>query len=89
MLSGVRFHKLADVINRVHDRCGKNKLYLFFDILYCAVRYGAGYYDYIIFGFYDMNAAQRKTYVTRTINKKIIMMLNDQAYSYILMKKCF
>ena len=87
MLTGARFRKMADVINRVHDRCGKNKVFLFFDILNCAVRYGAGYYDYIIFGFYDMNAKQRKTYVTRTINKKIIMMLNDQAYSYIFDEK--
>jgi len=53
----------------------------------CGVLYGAGYNDYIIFGFHDMNRKQRKTYVTRMSNKRIIMMLNDQEYSYIFDKK--
>ena len=38
MLTGARFRKkMADVINRVHDRCGKAKVFCFFDILNCAV----------------------------------------------------
>lgn len=87
MLSGARFSKLMNVVDQVNHRTNKNKLFILFDIITCAALYGAGYNDYIIFGFYDMNAKQRKTYVTRTSNKQIIMQLNDQDYSYIFDEK--
>ena len=87
ILSGVRLKKLTNVIGRVQERCGKSKIFIFFDMLVCAVRYGAGYHDYLIFAFYNMNAKQRKTYVTRVSNKKINSLCNDPAYSYIFDKK--
>lgn len=87
MLSGARFSKLMDVVNQVNQKTNKSKLFILFDIVACAALYGAGYNDYIIFGFYDMNAKQRKTYLTRTSNKQIIMQLNDQQYSYIFDEK--
>lgn len=87
ILSGASFKKFFSVIGRAHEKSGKNRVFLFFDMLYCALRYGAGYHDYLIFGFYDMNAAQRKTYVTRVINKRLISILNDEASSYIFDEK--
>ena len=87
MLSGASFSKMKGIIDRVHEKTGKSKLFLFCDMVICGVLYGAGYNDYIIFGFHDMNRKQRKTYVTRMSNKRIIMMLNDQEYSYIFDKK--
>ncbi len=87
VLSGVRLKKFFNVINRVHEKCGQNRLYTFFDILKCARKYGAGYHDYIIFGFYDMNAEQRDTYMTRMRNKRLIEMLNDPQYSHIFTHK--
>ncbi len=87
VLSGVSPKKMFDVIDRIHEKTGKSKAYLFFDIVNCAVRYGAGYYDYLIFAFYDMNKEQRKTYVTRVINKKLISMMNDDNYSYVFDSK--
>ncbi len=82
VFSGMRFKKLGDCINRVHEKSGKNKVATFFDIINCAIRYGAGYYDYLIFAFYDMNAKQRDTYVTRMRNKKLITKLNNQEHSW-------
>ncbi len=79
---GASLQKLAKVIDRIHQKTHKSKVFLFFDILYCAIRFGAGYNDYLIFAFYDMNHAQRKTYVTRIINKKLINMLNSQSQEY-------
>ena len=87
VLSGVKFKKMRNVIDRIHQKTGKNKVFLFFDILNCAVRYGAGYYDYLIFAFYDMNHAQRETYLTRMKNKKVIAQINDPAYSEIFNQK--
>ena len=80
VLKGASFQKLSEAVNRVHERCGKNKLAIMLDMAWCAVRYGAGYYDYLIFAFYDLSAKQRKTYVTRFISKKLNLFMNDEAY---------
>ena len=69
------------VMGIVKEKCGQSKLRSFFDILWCAARYGAGYYDYVMFGFYNMNGKQRDTYLTRVRNKKVIDMMNDITYS--------
>lgn len=87
VLSGVRLKKMNEVIDFVHEKSGKSKISIFFDILNCAVRYGAGYYDYKIFAFWDMNKEQRKTYVTRLWNKKLIMLVNDQSKTHIFNNK--
>ena len=77
VLTGVRFKKMNHMIDVVHQKCGQNNVRTFFDMLWCAVRYGAGYYDYTMFGFYDMTGAQRDTYLTRVRNKKVSNIMND------------
>ena len=72
--------KLTGAINTVHERSGKNRLAIFLDMGWCFLRYGAGYYDYQIFQFYNLTPAQRKTYVTRFISKKFNMFMNDPDY---------
>lgn len=81
VLSGVRPKKLFAVVDKVNKKTGKNKIAIFFDIINCAIRYGAGYYDYDIFAFYNMDHEHRKTFVTRVKNKKIISIMNDDTYS--------
>lgn len=83
VLKGARLKKLNTVIDRVHVKSGKSKVFIFFDILNCAARYGAGYNDYNIFAFWDMNHAQRKTYITRMVNKKLNTMANDARFTHI------
>ncbi|NMP36678.1 MAG: carboxylate--amine ligase [Clostridiales bacterium] len=87
VVSGVRVKKMFAAIDAVHEKSGQNKIYTFFDMLRCAPKYGAGYYDYLHFGFYDLNAAQRETFMTRVKNKKLIMLLNDQSYSHVFSNK--
>lgn len=87
VLRGVRIQKLLRVLDRVKEKSGQNKLYTLLDIIVCAIRYGAGYYDYLIFAFYDMNAAQRATYMTRMRNKRLMEMLNDPNYTHIFTHK--
>lgn len=87
ILMGASFKRLHTVIGRVKEKCGQNRVYTFFDMLVCAVRYGAGYHDYLIFGFYDMNARQRDTYMTRVRNKRLIELVNDPAYEHIFTHK--
>lgn len=87
ILMGASFKRLHTVIGRVKEKCGQNRVYTFFDMLVCAVRYGAGYHDYLIFGFYAMNARQRDTYMTRVRNKRLIELVNDPAYEHIFTHK--
>lgn len=81
VISGIRFDKLNRVLEKVKEKSGQGKVYTFFDILVCAAKYGAGYYDYLMFGFYDMNGRQRDTYLTRVRNKKVMDLMNDPAFS--------
>ena len=81
VISGVRFDKLDHVLEKIREKSGQGKVRSFFDILGCAAKYGAGYYDYLMFGFYNMTGRQRDTYLTRVRNKKVIDMMNDPAYS--------
>lgn len=81
VLTGVRFKKLDHIMDIVKEKSGQNKAKTFFDILWCAARYGAGYYDYLMYGFYDMNGRERDTYLTRVRNKKVQDIMNDIAYS--------
>lgn len=87
VISGARFKKMFKVIDDVKSKTGKSKIFIFFDMINCMIRYGAGYYDYNIFAFYNMNHNQRKTYITRMKNKKLIMYCNDQNFSHIFNNK--
>ena len=80
VIKNASIDKLKQTVNTVHERSGKSKLGIFLDMCWCFARYGAGYYDYQIFNFYELTAAQRKTYVTRFISKKLNMFMNDVNY---------
>ena len=87
VLGGARFKKMFEKIDIIHEKTGKNKVGLFFDMIGCTLKYGAGYNDYIIFEFYNMNAKERKTYLTRMKNKKLVTTLNDLRFSHIFDEK--
>lgn len=87
IVKGATLKKLSGVVNDVHKRTKRAKISIFFDMVNCFIRYGAGYKDYSIFEFYNMKPAERETYMTRLKNRKLISMLNDEKYSYIFDKK--
>jgi len=87
VLGGASFKKMGKAINTVHEKSGKSKFTTFFDMLGCSMRYGAGYNDYIIFEFYKMNGKQRKTYMTRMKNNRLITTMNDPQYTRIFDEK--
>ena len=87
ILCGVRYKKIKECLDRSHEISGKNRFLMFFDMGWCALRYGAGYYDYMMFGFFDRTAKERDTYLTRLRNKKLINHLNDDAYSHCIDNK--
>ena len=79
VISGSKLSTLWGVVEKVHARSGKNKIVTFIDIIGCALVHGAGYHDYLIFGYETIPMKNRKTYLTRIRNKKLIEMVNDPA----------
>lgn len=77
ILRGIRLEELQKMLCKAKERSGKLKLPLLADMLWCAARYGAGYHDYVMFGFYEMDGKHRSTYVTGIRNKKLITYCND------------
>lgn len=78
IIKNASFKKMKGAIKNVKKKTTKSSASIFFDMMSCARKYGAGYYDYQIFAFYDLNRAQRRTYLTRFKNKNFIMYMNDQ-----------
>ncbi len=79
-IAGLNWKQMFQKINAVHEKSGRSKLFIFIDMVWCGLRYQAGYMDYWLFEMYDLNAAQRKTVVTRGINNSFIKKYNDPAY---------
>ena len=81
IVRGMRFDRMNQMLTIVKEKSGHSKARTFCSMLWCGLRYGAGYYDYVMFGFYDMNGRQRDTYLTRVRNKKVCETLNDYRYA--------
>lgn len=59
---------------------GKSRLWLLCDMLWCALKYNAGYVDYRIAQMYRLSNEQRGTQITRGLNNAIVKRMNDKAY---------
>lgn len=78
---------LFKTVKSVHKKSGIGRIKLFFDIVKCGLKYGAGYKDYELCEWWNLNAEQRATYVTRGINNTIVTLLNNKEYYHILDNK--
>lgn len=74
-------------VSKIHKKSGKNSVWLFFDMIKCGLKYGAGYKDYQLCEFYNLNASQRATYVTRGINNQIVSKMNPRENYHIIEDK--
>ena len=81
VVRGMRFDRLKQMTQIVKEKSGQSKARTLCSMAWCAMRYGAGYYDYVMFGFYDMNGKQRDTYLTRVRNKKVCELMNDYSFA--------
>ena len=76
----MNYRSMFETIEKLHRKSGKSRLWLFGDMIFCGLRYGAGYMDYMLFAFYGLTPAQRATYVTRGVNNRIVRLCNDPAW---------
>lgn len=77
-LSKMSFKSFFDTVEIAHKECGKNKLLLLFDLIYCSIRYGAGHLDYRNFKMYKLNRYERNKILTVGRNSSLIRKLNDR-----------
>ena len=76
----MNYKQMFSKICEVHEKSGKSRLVIFFDMIWCGLVYQAGYMDYALFEMYDLNRAQRRTVVTRGINNGFIKRFNDPKF---------
>lgn len=81
------YKKMVDTAKTIHQRCGKNALFLLADMAWCGFRYQAGYMDYLVFEFYTLNGAQRRTYITRGQSNRFVRLLNPRENWHLLEDK--
>lgn len=86
-LFNMNYKNFFDSVDRVSKKANKSKFYTFYDMVWSGMRYGAGYVDYDVIGFYKLDAEQRKTMLTRGINNKYVKNLNDKNYWHIFDNK--
>lgn len=65
-------------IRLIHEETGKNRFVMFFDMIYCILRYGVGYMDYHVFGFARIRGKNRQTFMTMNDNLSISHRLNSR-----------
>ncbi len=81
------YKQLFTTVNKVHKKSGKNRIWLFFDIISCGIKYQAGYIDYMNSGMYRLNAKQREDVITRGVNNKYVVKYNHKDYTHFFYNK--
>lgn len=83
----LNYKQMLDKINEIHGKTKKNRIYLFFDMIYCGFKYQSGYMDYWLFEMYNLNKKQRETILTRGKNNYLINKYNNKDYTNIFENK--
>ena len=79
--------RLNKTIRYVHNKTDNLCVFIFFDIIWCLIRYGSTDNEYRIFKFYNIDGNKRKTYMTKRKYKKYNRKLVDKEIEYILNDK--
>lgn len=88
MFRHLSFKRMNLHIREVHEESGASRVRIFFDMIWCSLKYGIGYLDYHVFGFVDKPARVRKTYMTAHHNVALVRKMNDRDYYYVFDDKC-
>lgn len=83
----MNFSEMIKTAKRVSKTNNASFVGVLFDIIYCGLKYMAGYVDYEVFNFYNLTKKQRDTIITRGINNRFVSILNDSEASNILDNK--
>lgn len=86
-IKNMNFKKMFDTIDDIHNRTDKSKIFLFFDMIICAIKYQSGYVDYLLFEMWNLNSKERKTVLTRGENNIFVKYYNNKDYNHIFLNK--
>ena len=78
IFKNINFKKMFDTAKTINKRTKKWTIIVIIDMIWCALRYGAGYNDYLYFGLYQLSGRYRETYITRGINNRLVSSLNSK-----------
>ena len=82
------FKRMFMHIREIHKESGRSRFVLFFDMVWCILRYGVGYLDYHVFGFaYIRGKANRESFMTMNDNLALVRRVNDPEYRPIFKNK--
>lgn len=81
-ISNIDLATMFKTIKFISVKANKSFLSTLIDVVYCGIKYQAGYHDYLEFEFYNLNRKERKTYITRGINNQIVKLFNDKEHWY-------
>ena len=74
------YKNMFKIAKDIGKKINKNYIVILIDMIKCGLKYQAGYYDYQEFEFYNLNRAERETYLTRGKNNEIVRLFNDKNY---------
>ncbi|MHC1786594.1 MAG: sugar-transfer associated ATP-grasp domain-containing protein [Christensenellales bacterium] len=79
-LGRMDYRKMWATLQILQERSGKGRAWLLGDLLRCALKFNAGYMDYMIAEMYRLNDRQKATVITRGINNALVRRLNQKDY---------
>ena len=86
-IKNMNIKNMFKTINDIHKKSKKSRIYLFFDMINCAIKYQSGYVDYLLFEMWNLNKEERKTVLTRGKNNIFVKYYNDKNYNHIFLNK--
>jgi len=81
------YKNFFSTINKIKKETNKNKIVIFFDLIFTCLRYKAGYMDYFLLKMYDMTEKEKSTYLVRGKNNELVEKLNKKEDIHLLNNK--
>lgn len=81
------FKRFFRNLNLIHKESGKNRMILFFDMVFSIFTYGIGYLDYMTFGFAYIKKDKRRTFMTMDDNIQLCRTMNQKEASEVFENK--
>lgn len=79
LIRGMNTRRMWQTAREVSEQARRPAPLVFCDMAWCGLKYKAGYLDYALFQFWQMNGAQRETVLTRGKNNRYVAALNDRS----------
>lgn len=86
-IKNMNFKNMFKTIDKIHTLSGKSKVFIFFDMIICALRYQSGYVDYLLFEMWRLNTKERETVLTRGKNNIFVKYYNNKEFNHIFLNK--